>query len=135
LQEGARRRFIIPLLPQPQEGAHSHQGGGGARVNTVNEDDSYNNNDNHIASIGHQKMGQGPNNPADRAGGGCPEMRSPKVPTRSGHGANVGTINNNVSSGRVLPIASNDKFESKERGHEPDNDNAAPAKWPHWPGG
>ncbi len=54
-------------------------------------------------------------------------MRSPKAPTRSGHGATAGTVDDDISSSGALPIASNDEFASKERGHEPDDDEAARA--------
>jgi hypothetical protein len=33
----------------------------------------------------------------------------------------VGTVNDDISSNSVLPIASNNKFASKERGHEPND--------------
>jgi hypothetical protein len=89
--------------------------GGGTRVDTINEDDSYDNKDDNVASNGHQRMGRGPNNPADWAGNRHPETRPPKAPTRSGRGATVGTGDDNVSSGGMLPSASNNKFESKER--------------------
>jgi hypothetical protein len=38
---------------------------GGAGVNTVNKDDSYDDKDNNVASDGRQKKGQGPNDPAN----------------------------------------------------------------------
>jgi hypothetical protein len=63
---------------QPQKG------GAGARVDTVDKDDSYDDKGNEVASVGCQKMGRDPNNPANQAGNGCPETRSTKVPTRMG---------------------------------------------------
>jgi hypothetical protein len=105
----------------------SAKGGGSTGVDTVNEDNSYDKEDNNIASNGRQKMGQGLNNLADWASDGRPKTRPPKAPTRSGRGATVGTRDNNVSSGGVLPSASNDKFASKERGHEPGDNEAARA--------
>jgi hypothetical protein len=116
------------LLPQPREGACSLQrGGGGTGVNSVDKDDSYNYDNNDVASIGRQKTGRSPNNPADWASNGHLETRSPKVPTRSGRGATARTIDDDISSGGMLPIASNDKFVSKERGHEPNDDKAVEA--------
>jgi hypothetical protein len=64
---------------------------------------------------------------ADWASNGCLETRSPKVPTKSGCGATARTIDDDISSGGVLPIASEDEFASKERGHEPDDNKAAGA--------
>jgi hypothetical protein len=43
--------------------------------------------------------------PDNRAGNKCPEMRSTKVPTRSGHGFSVETINKDVSSRNNFSIA------------------------------
>jgi hypothetical protein len=43
--------------------------------------------------------------PDDWAGNECPKMRSTKVPTRSGHGFSVETINKDVSSGENFSIA------------------------------
>jgi hypothetical protein len=40
---------------------------------------------------------------------------------QNGCGATVGTVDDDILSGGVLPIASNDKFASKERGHEPND--------------
>jgi hypothetical protein len=105
----------------------SAKGGGGAGVDTVDKDDLYDDEDNNIASNGHQKTGRGPNNPANWAGDGHPETRPLKAPTRSGRGATVGTRDDDILSGGVLPSASDDKFASKERGHEPGNDEAAGA--------
>jgi hypothetical protein len=72
-------------------------------------------------------MGWGPNNPTDQAGNGRPETRPPKAPTRSGCGATVRIGDDNVSSGGVLPSASNNEFASKERGNEPGDNKAAGA--------
>jgi hypothetical protein len=44
-----------------------------------------------------------------------------------GHSATAGTGDDDISSGGVLPSASNDKFASKERGHKPGNNEAAGA--------
>jgi hypothetical protein len=44
-----------------------------------------------------------------------------------GHGATIGTGDDDISSGGVLPSMSDDKFASKERGHEPGNNKAAGA--------
>ncbi len=63
---------------QPQKG------GGRAGVDTVDKDDLYNNKGDNVASVGRQKAGRDPNNPADWAGDGRPETRSTKVPTRMG---------------------------------------------------
>jgi hypothetical protein len=49
------------------------------------------------------------------------------MPTRSGHGATAGTVDDDISSGGVLPIASNSKFASKERGYNPADDKAVGA--------
>ncbi len=49
------------------------------------------------------------------------------MPTRSGRGATAGTIDDNISSGSVLPIVSDNKFASKERGHEPNDEEATGA--------
>jgi hypothetical protein len=49
------------------------------------------------------------------------------VPTGSGCGATVGTRDDNVSSGGMLPIARDIKFASKERGHKPNDDKAVGA--------
>jgi hypothetical protein len=111
----------------PMRAHTSAKGGGGAVVDTVDKDKSYNNKDYNVASNGSRKTGWGPNNPADRAGNGRPEMRPPKAPTRSGRGATVRTRDNKVLSGGMLPSASNDKFASKERGHKPGNNEAAGA--------
>ncbi len=56
-----------------------------------------------------------------------PKTRSTKVPTRSGQDITVGTTDNDISSGGVLPITSVDAFASKERGHNPDDNKAAGA--------
>ncbi len=40
-------------------------GGGSAGVNTVGKDDSYNDKGDEVVSIGRQKMGHDPNNPAN----------------------------------------------------------------------
>jgi hypothetical protein len=105
----------------------SSKGGGGAGVDTVNKDDSYDNKEDNVTSNGHQKTGRGPNNLAYWAGNGRLETRPPKAPTRSGHGATIGTGDDDVSSGGVLPSASDDKFASKERGHGSGNNEAAGA--------
>ncbi len=93
------------------------KGGGGTGVDTIDKDDSYDDDDDNVASVGRQKTGRGPNDPADQASNARSETRSPKVPTRSGCSATVGTADDNVSSGGVLPIAREDEFASKERGH------------------
>jgi hypothetical protein len=111
----------------PMRAHASAKGGGGTGVDTVNKDDSYDNKDDDVTSNGRQKTGRGPNNPADWAGNRRPVTRPPKAPTRSGRGATVGTGDDNVLSSGVLPSASNDKFASKERGHEPGNNEAAGA--------
>ncbi len=49
------------------------------------------------------------------------------MPTRSGREVTVGTTNDDISSGGVLLIASVDTFASKERGHNPDDNEAAGA--------
>ncbi len=49
------------------------------------------------------------------------------MPTRRGRGATARTVDNDISSGGMLPIASDDEFASKERGHKPDDDKAAGA--------
>jgi hypothetical protein len=72
-------------------------------------------------------MGRGPNNLTNRASNRRLETRSPMVPTRSGCNATAGTVDDDISSGGVLPIASNDKFASKEIGHEPNDDEVAGA--------
>ncbi len=64
---------------------------------------------------------------ADWASNRPPKMRSTKVPTRSGQDVTVGTANSDILSGGVLPIASVDAFASKERGHNPDDNEAAGA--------
>jgi hypothetical protein len=102
-------------------------GGGGAEVDTVVMDNSYADDDNNVASVGRQKMGRSPSNPADWASNGHLETRSPKVPTRSGPSATVGTVDDDISSGGMLPIASNDEFASKERGCKPNDNEAAGA--------
>jgi hypothetical protein len=122
----AERRHSFHLNRERAHAA-SKGGGGGAGVNTLNKDDSYDNNDDDVASIGHQKIGLSPNNPANWASNGRLETRSPKVPTKSGCGATAGTVDNDILSGSMLPIASNDKFASKERGHKLDDDEAAGA--------
>ncbi len=63
---------------QPQKG------GGAVRVGTVDKDYLYDDKGDNVASVGHQKMGRDPNNPADWAGDGRLETRSTKVPTRMG---------------------------------------------------
>ncbi len=72
-------------------------------------------------------MVRDPNNLADWASNGPPKMRFTKVPTRSGWDVTVGTANDDISSGSMLPIASIDAFASKERGHNPDDNEAAGA--------
>jgi hypothetical protein len=124
----ARSREASSLFRLDRMRAHaSAKGGGSAGVDTVNKDNLYDNKDNNIPSDGRQKTGRGPNNPADWAGNERPETRPPKAPTRSGRGTTVGTGDDDVLSGGVLPSASNDKFASKERGHKPDDDEAAGA--------
>jgi hypothetical protein len=53
-------------------------------VDTVDKDDLYDDKGNNVASVGRQKMGRDPNNPANRAGNGCLDTTSTKVPTRMG---------------------------------------------------
>ncbi len=79
----AREASFLP--PQPRGGARSRKrGGGSARVNTVDKDDSYDDKGDNIMRVGRQKTGRDPNDPADQAGDGRPETRSTKVPTRMG---------------------------------------------------
>ncbi len=78
-------------------------------------------------SIRHLKTVRDPNDLAYWASNGPPKTRSTKVPTRSGRDVTVGTANNDISSGGVLPIASVDAFASKERGHNPDDNEAVGA--------
>ncbi len=68
-----------------------------------------------------------PNDSANWASNGPPKTRSTKVPTRSGRDVTVGTADDDISSGGVLLIASVDAFASKERGHNPDDNEAARA--------
>ncbi len=56
----------------PMRAHASTKGGGSAGVDTVNEDDSYDDKDDDVASNGHQKTGRGSNNPAVWAGNGHP---------------------------------------------------------------
>jgi hypothetical protein len=72
-------------------------------------------------------MGRSPNNPADQASNRHLETRSPKVPTRSGHGATAGTVDDDILSSGALPTTSNNEFASKKRGHEPNDNKAAGA--------
>jgi hypothetical protein len=64
---------------------------------------------------------------SDWASDGRLETRSTKVPTRSGCGVTIETANDDILSGGVLPIMSVNVFASKERGHKPDDDDAAGA--------
>ncbi len=78
-------------------------------------------------SVRRLKTMRDPNDLANRASKGPPKIRFTKVPTRSGQDVTVGTANNDISSGGVLLIASVDTFASKERGHNPDDNEAAGA--------
>jgi hypothetical protein len=68
-----------------------------------------------------------PKDLADWACNGPPKTRSTKVPTRSGQDVTVGTANDDISSDGVLLIASIDAFASKERGRNPNDNEAAGA--------
>jgi hypothetical protein len=103
------------------------KGGGGCWIDSVNKDDLYDNDDNDVASIRHLKMVRDPNDLADWASNGLPKMKSTKVPTRSGWDVTVGTADDDILSGGMLPIASVDAFASKERDHNPDDNEAAGA--------
>jgi hypothetical protein len=48
----------------------------------------------------------------DQAGDGRPERRSTKVPTKSGHGFSVETVDKDISSGDNFSLASGDKVAS-----------------------
>jgi hypothetical protein len=78
-------------------------------------------------SVRRLKTMRDPNDLANWASNGPPKTRSTKVPTRSGQDVTVGTANDDISSGGVLLIASADAFASKERGHNPDDNEAAGA--------
>jgi hypothetical protein len=135
---GGEASFLF-CLDRKREHAAT-KGGGGTGVNTINKDDSYNKDGNDIASVGRQKTGRDPNDPADRAGDRRLEMRSTKVPTRSGRGAIIRTADDDILSGGMLPIASNGEFASNERGHKLNKDGRQEprplghAEWPHQPG-
>jgi hypothetical protein len=43
--------------------------------------------------------------PDDQAGNKCPKMRSTKMPTKSGHGFSIKTVNENISSGDDFSVA------------------------------
>jgi hypothetical protein len=103
------------------------KGGGRRRINSVDKDDLYNDKGDDVASIRHLKTVRDPNNLADWASDGPPKMRSTKVPTRSGRDVTVGTANNDILSGSVLSIGSINVFASKERGHNPNDNEAAGA--------
>jgi hypothetical protein len=90
-------------------------------------DDSYNDKSIKVASIRHLKMVHDPNGSADWASNWPPKTRSTKVSTRSGWEVTVGTADDDILSGGVLPIASVDTFASKERGHNPNDNKAAEA--------
>ncbi len=110
------------------KGTHSHQRGGGQRqIDSVDKDDSYDDKGDNVASVRCLKMVRDPNNSADWASNGPPKTRYTKVPTKSGRDVTVGTANDDILSGGVLPIASVDAFVSKERGHNPDGNKAAGA--------
>jgi hypothetical protein len=72
-------------------------------------------------------MEHDPNRLANWASNRPPKTRSTKVPTRSGREVTVGTADDDILSGGVLPIASVDAFASKERGHNPNDNEAAGA--------
>ncbi len=78
-------------------------------------------------SVRHLKTVRDPNDLANWASNGPPKTRSTKVPTRSGRDVTVGTANDDISSGGVLLIASVDEFARKERGHNPDDNEAVGA--------
>jgi hypothetical protein len=103
------------------------KGGGWCLINSVNKDDLYDDKGNNVASVRRLKTVRDPNDSADWASNGPPKTRSTKVPTRSGRDVTVGTADNDISSGGVLPIASIDAFASKERGYNPDDNKAAGA--------
>jgi hypothetical protein len=122
----AERRHFFHLGHKRAHTA-SKGGRGGTEVDTVNKDNSYDDDNDNVASAGCQKTGLSPNNPANRASNRHLETRFPMVPTRSGRGATARTIDDDISSSGVLPIASDDEFASKERGHKPDVNKAAGA--------
>ncbi len=108
------------------KGARSHQRGGRRhRINSVNKDDSYNDKGNNVVSVRHLETMRDPNDLANWASKGPPKTRSTKVPTRSGQDVTVGPADDDISSGGVLLIATVDAFASKERGHNPDDNEAA----------
>ncbi len=123
--KGERRHYSSALTAK---GACSHQREGRQnRINSVNKDDSYDDKGNNVASIRRLKTVRDPNDSANWASNGPPKTRSTKVPTRSGQDITVGTTNDDISSGGVLLIASVDAFASKERGHNPNDNEAAGA--------
>ncbi len=87
----------------------------------------YDDEGNNVASIRRLKMVRDPNDLADWASDRPPKTRSTKVPTRGGRDVTDGTTDDDILSGGVLPIASVDAFASKERGHNPDDNEAAEA--------
>jgi hypothetical protein len=103
------------------------KGGGRHRINSVDKDDLYNNKGDNVASVRHLKMVHDPNNLANWASNGPPKTRSTKVPTRSGRDFTVGTTDYDNLSGGMLPIMCIDAFASKERGHNPNDNEAAGA--------
>ncbi len=129
MQEGARGRGVItlPLRLDCKRHTQPPKGGGGQRINSVDKDDSYNNKGDNIASVRHLKMVHDPNRLANWASNRPLKMRSTKVPTRSGRDVTVGTANDDILCGGMLPIASVDAFASKERGHNPNDNEAAGA--------
>jgi hypothetical protein len=124
-RKGERRHYSSALTAKS---ARSRQWRGGqCRINSVDKDDSYDDKGDNVASVRRLKTVRDPNDLADWASNGPPKTRSTKVPTRSGRDVTVGTVDDDISSGRMLPIASVDAFACKERGHNPDNNKAAGA--------
>ena len=110
------------------KGARSCQRGGGQhRIDSVDKDDSYDDEGDNVASVRHLKTVRDPNDLADWASDRPSKMRSTKMPTRSGREVTVGTADDDILSGGVLPIVSIDAFASKERGHNPNDNKAAGA--------
>ncbi len=77
------------------------------------------NNLNDWANDGRPKTGRDPDDPVDRAGDGRPKTRSPKVPTKSGHGFSGKTVDKDVLSGDDFSLASGDKVVSVSTDDDP----------------
>jgi hypothetical protein len=118
------------LPPRPQEGACSLQrgGGGAAPGSTPSTRTTHTMTTTMmLQALGVKRRGGAQTTRLIEPATGAWRQGPQKVPTRSGRGATAGTVDDDISSGGVLPIMSNDKFASKERGHEPDDNKAAGA--------